>query len=232
MNIIRINKFIAENADYSRREVDRKIESGLVSVDGEKASLGAKVSGEERIEIEGKIVKIAKEKVLIAYHKPVGVICTTDEKSKDNIISKINYKERIYPIGRLDVTTSGLMLLTNSSVLKRKYEDPNSMVDKEYIVILNKDISQRFVDKMESGVNIGGYTTKPAVAKKLTSRKLSLIITEGKNRQIRKMVQKLGFEVIKLIRVRVGDIELANLERGEHRVINKYKADSLDTQVI
>jgi len=228
MKNIRINKFVAENSDYSRREVDRLIAKGEVFVDGEKAKLGEKIDVSKSISVKGEKINIKKNKVLIAYHKPVGVICTTDEKSKDNIISKINYTERIYPIGRLDVTTSGLILLTNSSVLKRKFEDPNSMMEKEYVVVLNKDISDRFVDKMERGVNIGGYTTKPAVAKRLSSRKLSLIITEGKNRQIRKMVQKLGYEVIKLIRVRVGDFLLADLPRGEWKTINKYKADCLD----
>ncbi len=228
MNKIRINKFIADNSNHSRRQADKLVDSGEVLVDGKVAELGEKVNGDEKVEVMGEKIKIQKEKVLIAYYKPIGVICTTDKKSKDNIVSKINYKERIYPIGRLDVTTSGLILLTNSSVLKRKYEDPNSLIEKEYVVIVNKDISNKFIEKMEDGVNIGGYTTKPARAKKLTNRKLSLTITEGKNRQIRKMVQKLGYEVLKLIRVRIDKIELTDLEKGSWREIEKFDSASLD----
>jgi len=232
MNKIRINKFIADNSNYSRRQVDRIIDAGDVFVDGKVAKLGEKIYGNEAIEVLNEKIKIQNEKVLIAYYKPIGVICTTDEKSKDNIISKINYKDRIYPIGRLDVVTSGLILLTNSSKLKRKYEDPNSLIEKEYVVIVNRDISNKFIDKMEDGVNIGGYVTKLARAKKITNRKFSLIITEGKNRQIRKMVQKLGYEVVKLVRIRVDDIELSGLEKGEWRVIDKFKRDSLDTSLL
>jgi len=226
MNKIRINKFIADNSSHSRRQADRLVELGEVLVNGRTAKLGEKVNGNETIEVLGEKIKIQREKVLIAYHKPIGVICTTDKRSKDNIVSKINYKERIYPIGRLDVNTSGLILLTNASIFKRKYEDPNSLIEKEYVAVVNKDISNKFIDKMGDGVNIGGYTTKPARAKKLTSRNFSLIITEGKNRQIRKMVQKLGYEVIKLIRIRIDNIELSDLERGSWKVVKNIVLDT------
>lgn len=219
MNDIRINKFIAENSDYSRREADLKIKEGKVRVDGKIAKLGQKVSKHEKIDVDGIRIKLNKERSIIAYNKPVGVICTTDSKCKDNIIEKVNYKEKVYPVGRLDVNTSGLILLTNDSIIKRFFEDPRYKKEKEYVVNVNKSIKNSDLDKLESGINIGGYTTKKAKALKISDKTVRLVITEGKNRQVRKMFDRLGYSVINLKRTRVGDIKLENLKPGQWREV-------------
>lgn len=230
MENVRINKFIAEISNYSRREVDDLIKNSRVKVDGVLANLGQKISGHEKIEVNKKLLDKKKNKVLIAYNKPVGVICTTDKKSKDNIIEKIGYEDRVYPIGRLDVKTSGLILLTNDSKLKTMFEDPKFNKEKEYLVTVDRVIKNSDLKNLRNGINIGGYITKKAKVLRIGEKSAKIIITEGKNRQIKRMFDKLGFMVVKLKRTRIGNVLLGELKSGEWRKVEQSEI-ILDTRI-
>ena len=221
----------------SRREADRLISKGKIRVNGETASLGQEISGEEEIELDGKCIsgegeKLEKPKeVLLAYYKPRGVICTTGEKDRGkNVIEDIHYPERIYPIGRLDKDSEGLLLLTNQGELVNQINKSRSEKEKEYIVTVEEDITKHFLREMREGVYLKELdrTTKPCVVFQEENipvaqrkRQFHIILTEGLNRQIRRMCETLGYRVKRLKRVRIMNLTVDGLKPGEYREIRK-----------
>lgn len=220
MEQIRINKYLTQSNYCSRREADRLIEQGRVEINNKKAKLGDKVSPGDDIVVDGERVKTDMQaKIYLAFNKPVGVICTSDPKAKDNIIDAVGYPDRVYTIGRLDVATSGLILLTNDGAVVNSILRGQNKVEKEYQVEVNRDISEKFLKMMSTGVYINKYKTLPAKIKKTDIRKFSIVIIEGKKRQVRRMCEKLGYGVTKLKRVRIGKLELGNLKEGQYKKI-------------
>jgi 23S rRNA pseudouridine2604 synthase len=217
MELKRLNKAIAESGYCSRREADKLIEQGRVKVNGITAELGLKVSDADEISVNGKVINKKVKKIYLQFNKPRGVECTTDTSVKNNIISYINYPERIFPIGRLDKASEGLIFLTNDGDIVNKILRSRNGHEKEYIVTVNKPITNAFLKQMQNGVPILGTITKKCTVEKINSTQFKIILTQGLNRQIRRMCEYLGYDVKKLLRVRIMNIRLQNLKKGEYR---------------
>lgn len=234
----RLNKFISSTGFCSRREADRFIQEGRVTVNGMKAEVGTKVGINDEIKINGKSLKSRDKTVYIAFNKPVGITCTTEHRVKDNIIDYINYPKRIFPIGRLDKPSQGLIFLTNDGDIVNKILRAGNNHEKEYIVTVDKPITPGFVKKMQSGVPILNTVTKKCFVRKESKFVFTIVLTQGLNRQIRKMCEFLGYRVVKLKRVRIMNISLGNLPLGKWRyftkeeinTINKLVEDSVKTE--
>ncbi|MBU2229021.1 pseudouridine synthase [Patescibacteria group bacterium] len=221
MEQIRINKYLTQANYCSRRQGDRLIEQGRVKINDRKAKLGDKVSSSDVVNVDGENIQTSNaDKVYLAFNKPVGVICTSDPKAKDNVIDAVGYPERVYTIGRLDVISSGLILLTNDGEVVNKILKGQNKVEKEYQVEVSRDISEKFLKVMRSGVYINKYKTLPAKVKQTGTRAFSIVIVEGKKRQVRRMCEKLGYDVFKLKRVRIGKLDLGNLKEGTYKNIS------------
>lgn len=225
---VRLNKFISDKGICSRREADKLIEFGKVIVNGTIAITGMKVSLEDNVTVDGKILSTGSKKVYIALNKPVGIVSTTEHKVKDNIIDFINYKERIFPIGRLDKPSEGLLLLTNDGDIVNKILRSGNNHEKEYLVWTDKEVTKDFLDKMSCGVSILGRMTKPCSIYKEDTNNFRIILTEGLNRQIRRMCDKLGYRVTKLKRIRIMNIKLENLKIGKWRYLTENELYTLN----
>jgi len=221
-----INKFIAQTGLTSRRGADELIKAGKVKINDKIALPIDKVNPGDSVFVNNKEIKQEEEKIYVAFNKPVGIICTTDTKVKDNIISYIKYPKRIFPVGRLDVKSSGLILLTNDGELAQKILK-GKKVEKEYLVYVDKTIDESFLNKLRSGVFIEGHKTLPAKATKLSERHFSITIVEGKKRQVRRMCEKYGFNVTKLQRIRIGNLELGELKEGKYIEIKPDEIEHL-----
>ena len=218
MDPIRINKYLADRGVCSRREADKLVAAGQVMVDGVVAVMGQKVTGAEVILVDGKTVETDKPtRVYIAYNKPVGVISSADPKAKDNIVEAVGYPERIFNIGRLDVASSGLILMTNDGDIVNKILRAEGKHEKEYVVTVDRKITPDFLNNMRKGVLIDDEKTLPARLEQISEYTFSITIVEGRNRQIRKMCEALGFTVQSLKRIRIMHIELGGLKTGEWR---------------
>ena len=214
----RLNKYLADRGVCSRREADRLIETGKVYVNGQVAELGTQIDAADQVVVGGK--KLASQKpepIIIAFHKPIGLITSADPKLRDNVISFLGFKERIFPVGRLDVASSGLLLLTNDGQLSEAITHPRYDHEKEYEVTVDRPIKAQDLHKLESGLVILGSRVKHAVLKRIDDRTFTLILTEGRNRQIRRMCEAIGYDAVKLKRVRVMNIKLGNLAVGKWR---------------
>lgn len=223
---IRINKFLSEAGVCSRREADRYIEEGKVQIDGVKAEMGSKVGKDSIVTFMGKPVKREEKLVLIALNKPQGIVCTTDTREPDNVIDFIGYGMRIYPIGRLDKDSEGLILLTNDGNIVNKILRAENHHEKEYIVTVNKEITQEFIKGMSQGVPILDTVTKPCEITALDRFTFRIILTQGLNRQIRRMCEYFEYRVTNLTRVRIMNINLGRLKTGNWRnVTEKEIAD-------
>jgi 23S rRNA pseudouridine2604 synthase len=220
---LKIDKYIAQLGITSRRKVVTLIKERRVTVNGKPASLRTEANPGDKIEIDGKRLgeKVAVP-VYIAYHKPKGIICTA-EKIEGNIIDAIDHPEKIFPIGRLDKDSEGLILLSNDGKMNEKITNPAFEHEKEYIVTLNLPLRDKFLKEISEGVEIQGEKTKPCIVKREpgTKRIFRIILTQGLNRQIRRMCNKYGYQVIKLQRVRVMNIELGKLKPGEWRDLDE-----------
>jgi 23S rRNA pseudouridine2604 synthase len=216
-----LNKAISETGYCSRREADRLIEAGKVEVNGEIAGLGVQVSKTDVIFVEGIRITNTVKPVYLAFNKPVGITSTTDISIKSNIISFINYPERIFPIGRLDKPSEGLIFMTNDGDIVNKILRSKNNHEKEYIVTVNKKITRDFLDKMSGGIPILDTITKKCVIKKIDDFTFNIILTQGLNRQIRRMCDYLGFEVKTLKRIRIMNIKLGKLKPGKYRHFTK-----------
>ena len=215
----RINKYLSEVGYCSRRIADRLIEEGKVTINGKIPRKGAKVEEDDLVEVEGqRIGKSAKQKnIYLAFNKPVGIVCTTDRRvEKDNIIDFINYPKRIFPVGRLDKPSEGLIFLTDDGDIVNKILRARNNHEKEYIVSVNRPINNDFIQKMSNGVEILETTTKKCIVKKLGQKKFKIILTQGLNRQIRRMCEALGYRVKSLRRVRIMNIKL-DVPTGKYR---------------
>jgi len=224
---IRLNKFLSDAGFCSRRQADRLIEEGHVKVNNETALMGQKVTLLDKVTVDGKEVSREEEQIVIAFNKPIGVECTTDKNNPDNIVDYINYKKRIYPIGRLDKNSQGLILLTNDGALVNNILKASNYHEKEYVVTVDKPITEEFIKQMSKGVKILDQVTRPCVVKKVNKHTFNIILTQGLNRQIRRMCETLGFKVQKLKRVRIMGVHLDNLSIGNYRNLTNSELDSL-----
>tara|TARA_B110000211_G_scaffold67385_1_gene77874 strand:+ start:343 stop:1056 length:714 start_codon:yes stop_codon:yes gene_type:complete len=227
---IRLNKYLSEIGYCSRRAGDKLIEAGRVFINNEAASLGQKININDEIKIDDKLIEVkTKRKIYLALNKPIGIVCTTDTRvEKDNIIDFINYPERIFPIGRLDKPSSGLILLTNDGDIVNKILRTEHNHEKEYIVKVDKPLSQTIIDRMSKGVPILDTITKECVIKKLSSNEFKIILTQGLNRQIRRMCEYFNYKVVSLDRTRIMNIKL-DLPLGEYRELTNEEIISLNT---
>ena len=219
----RINKYLSEVGYCSRRVADRLIEEGKVTINGKIPEMGAKVEEGDQVEIEGKkIEKSSTEKnIYLAFNKPLGIVCTTDRRiEKENIVDFIKYPSRIFPIGRLDKLSEGLIFLTNDGDIVNKILRARNNHEKEYIVSVNRTIDREFIQKMRNGVEILNTITKNCSVEKLGPKKFKIILTQGLNRQIRRMCQTLGYRVKSLKRVRIMNIKL-DVPTGKYREFTK-----------
>lgn len=225
--LTRINKHLSEIGFCSRREADKLIDSGRVLINGKKAEMGAKVSSDDKVIVNGELLKPTKNKnVYLAFNKPRGIVCTTDTRvEKDNIIDFINYPKRIFPVGRLDKSSEGLIFLTNDGEIVNKILRARNHHEKEYIVSVNKPITKDFINKMSNGVPILDTVTKKCFIKQTHKNQFRIILTQGLNRQIRRMCEYLGYRVRSLKRVRIMNVKL-DLKVGKWRYL---KPDELNT---
>ena len=229
MEGVRINKFLSEAGVCSRREADRLVENGEVTFDGDVAVTGARVSEGQKVAVNGKIVSKEEEMILLAFHKPVGIVCTAEKREKNNVIDYIHYPKRIYPIGRLDKDSEGLLLLTNNGEIVNKMMRSGNMHEKEYIVTVNKPVSDSFIRGLAGGVPLVelNTTTRKCKVEKISNKKFRIILTQGLNRQIRRMCEYFGYRVEKLERIRIMNIELGDLEVGKYRPVTKEEYEIL-----
>ena len=208
-NLKRLNKFIGETGYCSRREADKLIDEKRVTVNGAVAEMGTKVSADDEIRIDGKLIVEKNEKmVYLAFNKPVGIECTTNLEVKNNIVDYINYPKRIFPIGRLDKASEGLIFMTNDGDIVNKILRARNNHEKEYTVTVNKPITERFIQRMGNGVPILDTVTKKCKVEQISKYTFKIILTQGLNRQIRRMSEYLGYEVTALKRIRIINISL------------------------
>ena len=223
----RINKHISETGFCSRRAADKLVESGRVSVNGKVAEVGTKISTGDSVSVDGKPIGTSAKKIYLAFNKPTLVTCTTDTRDPDNIIDFIGYKERIFPIGRLDKMSEGLIFLTNDGDIVNKILRSENGNEKEYIVKVDCEITEDFLSKMSSGVKILNTITKKCKVHKTGKYEFKIILTQGINRQIRRMCEALGYRVKRLKRIRIMNIELGNLGVGKLRELTRSEVEGL-----
>jgi len=223
---IRINKFLSEVGFCSRRGADKIISQRRVYINGEIAVLGSKVNRDDLIKVDGELINNQEEKVYLAFNKPVGIECTANQKVKNNIIDYINFNKRLFTIGRIDKDSEGLILLTNNGDIVNNVLRAENKKEKEYLVTLNKKIDKDFIQKIRSGVRIMGKLTKKCYVEKTYENKFKIVLTQGLNRQIRRMCNALGYRVTKLKRIRVMDIKL-DTKVGEYRFLNESEVKQL-----
>jgi len=228
MKETRINKFLSEAGYCSRRKADKLIDQGRVTINGKVPEMGTKVQPGDSVEVDGKTVTNENtEFVYLALNKPVGIVCTTDTTvEKDNIVEFVNYPERIFPIGRLDKPSEGLILMTNDGDIVNKILRARNNHEKEYIVTVDKKITQDFIDKMSNGVPILDTVTRKCRVEQLNKNTFKIVLTQGLNRQIRRMCEYLGYDVIKLKRTRIMNIEL-DTPLGEWRYLTENELTTL-----
>lgn len=230
----RLNKYLSRMGICSRREADRMIEEGRVLIDGRRASMGEKVTEGQSVLFDGRPVLSGKEKeprpILLAVNKPRGIVCTTSDKDRaENIVEFLHYPERIYPVGRLDKDSEGLLLMTNQGDLVNKIMRSGNAHEKEYIVTIDRDVTDGFLRRMSAGIYLEELKvrTRPCKVRRLDDRRFSIILTQGLNRQIRRMCQACGCRVERLVRVRIMNIGLGSLKEGQSREISGKEYEEL-----
>ena len=229
MESIRINKYLSEAGVCSRREADKLIKEGRVSINGSHALLGSVVSEGDEVRVDENLIVGSAKKVLIAFNKPRGIVCTTkDPKSKDvNIVEYINHPERIFPVGRLDKDSEGLILLSNDGDLSNRIMKARNYHEKEYEVEVDKPFDDEFIKKMSEGVPILDTVTRRCKLKRTGKMSFNIILTQGLNRQIRRMCEYFGYKVVKLKRIRIMNIRLGNIKPGSSRNVTDQEYNEL-----
>tara|TARA_Y100000994_G_C15617923_1_gene411758 strand:- start:106 stop:831 length:726 start_codon:yes stop_codon:yes gene_type:complete len=229
----RLNKYFSEIGFCSRRAADKLIEQGRVKVNNQGALVGQKITQNDEIKVDGEILNISKEKqIYLAFNKPVGIVCTTDTRvEKNNIIDFINYPSRIYPIGRLDKPSEGLIFLTNDGDIVNKILRARNNHEKEYIVTVNKPITTDFIFKMSQGIPILNTITRKCFVKQIHKKQFRIVLTQGLNRQIRRMCEHLNYRVIKLKRIRIMNITL-DIDPGKYRELTESEINSIKELVL
>ncbi|MBA3900379.1 MAG: 23S rRNA pseudouridine(2604) synthase RluF [Bacteroidetes bacterium] len=230
--LTRINKFLSEAGFCSRRAADKLIEEGRVTINGIVPEMGTKISSKDEVRVNGKLITAPEKKpVYLAFNKPIGIVCTTDTKvERDNIIDYINYPERIFPIGRLDKPSEGLIFLTNDGDIVNKILRARNNHEKEYEVTVHKPITQEFIDVMSNGVPILDTLTRNCFVKQTGKSTFRIILTQGLNRQIRRMCEYLDYEVLKLKRVRIMNI-LLDIPVGKWRHLTETELNEIKRMV-
>ena len=228
---MRINRFFSDQGFCSRREADKLIEAGRVKINNKVAVLGDQVGETDSVSLDGKIVSFNPPKLYLAYHKPLGITCTTDQRIDGNIIDAIRHKERIYPIGRLDKDSTGLILLTNDGDIVNRILRAENGHEKEYQVEVNGPLNDEFIIKMSAGVDIEDHVTLPCKIKQTGKNRFTIILTEGKNRQIRRMCEVFRYTVKHLKRVRVMNIQLGGLKEGQWRELTPAELKDLQAKL-
>jgi len=235
---INLNKFISSTGICSRREAEKLITAGRVTINGKPTQLGNRVFDGDVVKVDGRALKAKPKTIYLALNKPVGIVCTTDSKERKNIIKFLNYPERLFPIGRLDKPSEGLIFLTNDGDIVNKILRAGNNHEKEYIVSVDKVIDERFVKRMSNGIPILGTITQKCKVEKISEKVFKIILTQGLNRQIRRMCEYLGYNVTKLKRTRIMNVDLGALKTGEWRelsseemkIINALVKDSSKTE--
>ena len=229
---IRLNKYLSEIGYCSRRAADKLIEQGRIVVNGTPVPMGLKVTPNDQIEIDGEVIDHQEDPpVYLAFHKPVGIVCTTDTRvEKDNIIDYINYPTRIFPIGRLDKPSEGLIFLTNDGDIVNKILRARNHHEKEYVVTVNKPVTSEFVEKMSSGIPILGTITRPCVVKQTHKKTFKIVLTQGLNRQIRRMCEYLDYRVVTLKRTRIMNVHL-DVPKGQWRHLTAEEISEINRMV-
>ena len=227
----RLNKFISESGYCSRREADKLIDQGRVALNGIKPEMGTKVNPGDEVKIDGKLLIHKKAAIYLAFNKPVGITCTTERHIKGNIIDYINHPERIFPIGRLDKPSEGLILITSDGDIVNKILRAGNNHEKEYVVTVDKPIGGDFITKMGNGVAILDTVTQNCKVYQENKQRFRIILTQGLNRQIRRMCEALGYQVLKLKRTRIMHITLENLNAGQWRNLTAAEMDTINKLV-
>ena len=225
---LRLNKFLSEAGVCSRREADRLIEAGRVTVDGKKAEAGMKIKPGQEVRVDQKLVKPEEEMIVLAVNKPRGIVCTEEKREPDNIIRFLNYPTRITYAGRLDKDSEGLLLMTNNGDIINKMMRAGNYHEKEYLVTVDKPVTEEFLQHMARGVPILDTVTRPCQVKKEGKKTFRIVLTQGLNRQIRRMCEALGYKVVTLKRVRIMQIRLGDLKPGQYRPLTEQELASLD----
>jgi len=230
-NLTRLNKFLSEVGYCSRREADKLIDQGRVTLNNKVPEMGTKVAPGDEVRVDGELINKPKEKhVYLAFHKPVGIVCTTAQNEKDNIVDYINYPKRIFPIGRLDKPSEGLILLTSDGDIVNKILRARNNHQKEYIVTVNKLISPQFIKRMGNGIPILDTITRKCEVEQINKYDFRIVLTQGLNRQIRRMCEYLGYDVIRLKRIRIMNINL-DTPVGEWRYLTEKELEIINSDV-
>ena len=217
----RLNKYISETGICSRREADKLIEQGCVTFNGEVALMGTKVGPDDKVQINGKSLTAKKPAIYLAYNKPIGITCTTEKQVQGNIVAAIGHEERIFPIGRLDKPSEGLIFLTNDGDIVNKILRAGNNHEKEYVVTVDKPVTAEFIRKMASGVPILDTVTQRCKVRQNSRFVFNITLTQGLNRQIRRMCEYLGYEVTRLKRIRIMNISTQGLASGQWRLLSE-----------
>ncbi|MCI9174136.1 MAG: pseudouridine synthase [Lachnospiraceae bacterium] len=230
---VRINKYLSEAGVCSRREADRQIERGNVTVNGRTAVMGDKVGPGDVVMYGKKRVSMEEEAVILAVNKPAGIVCTSEKREKDNIVDYVNYPKRVYPIGRLDKNSHGLILMTNQGEIANQIMRSRNFHEKEYIVKVNRDVTEEFLLHLSQGVYLKELETetRPCKAEKVGKRTFRIILTQGLNRQIRRMCEAFQYRVVDLKRVRILNIRLGDLKEGTYRKLTSQEWKELQEQL-
>lgn len=224
---VRLNKYLSEAGVCSRREADRLIESGKVTVDGRKAQTGMRIQPGQEVRVGKRLVPRKDEMVVLAVNKPRGIVCTEEKRERNSIVRFLHYPVRVTYVGRLDKDSRGLLLMTNNGDIINRMMRAANHHEKEYKVTVDHEITDRFLEKMAGGVEILDTVTRPCKVQKLGKYTFSIILTQGLNRQIRRMCGALGYEVKDLVRVRVMNIRLGSLKEGEYREVTDEELEEL-----
>ncbi len=231
LNSINLNKYISSTGICSRREAEKYIQDGRVTINGKPTQLGNRVFEGDEVKIDGKLLNSKPKTLYIALNKPVGIVSTTDSKERKNIVRHVNHPQRLFPIGRLDKPSEGLIFLTNDGDIVNKILRAGNNHQKEYIVSVNKKIDEQFTRKMSNGIPILGTVTKKCIVEKINDYTFKIILTQGLNRQIRRMCEYLNFEVTKLKRTRIMNVSLGKLKPGEWRELTQIEIDTINKLV-
>jgi 23S rRNA pseudouridine2604 synthase len=230
-NLTRINKFLSETGFCSRREADKLIDAGRVTINGLVPEMGTKISKRDEVRVDGKLIRENNEKkIYLAFNKPIGIECTTNQEVRNNIVDYINYPERIFPIGRLDKASEGLIFMTNDGDIVNKILRARNNHEKEYIVTVNKPITERFIQKMGNGLPILDTVTRKCKVEQVSKYTFKIILTQGLNRQIRRMCEYLDYDVIALKRIRIINISL-DIPVGRYRDLSETEINQLNTLI-
>nr|WP_299032920.1 23S rRNA pseudouridine(2604) synthase RluF [uncultured Tenacibaculum sp.] len=228
---INLNKYISSTGICSRREAERFITEGRVTINGNPTQLGNRVHEGDVVKIDGKPLKAKPKTIYIALNKPVGIVCTTDSKERKNIVKFVGHPQRLFPIGRLDKPSEGLIFLTNDGDIVNKILRAGNNHEKEYIVSVNKTFDERFMKRMSNGIPILGTVTKKCKVERINNTTFKIVLVQGLNRQIRRMCEYLGYEVKKLKRTRIMNVTLGNLKVGEWRELTSKEMDEINKLV-